>query len=144
MQHGAKSAVCIDRRPFARGDRMEDKMIVDLYWARDEMAIEQTRLKYGNYLMTIAFNVLMDRQDAEESVNDTYLKAWNSMPDNRPDLLSAYLAKIVRRDAIDIYRRKNSAKRAGGQYAVCLDELAECVAAEIQCRSRAKQEKWQN
>ena len=66
---------------------MEDKDIVDLYWKRDENAIKLTQEKYEKYLMKIAVNILGDYQESEQSVNDTYLAAWNSMPDNRPDVL---------------------------------------------------------
>ena len=76
---------------------MEVKDIVDLYWKRDENAIRLTQEKYEKYLMKIAVNILGDYQESEQSVNDTYLAAWNSMPDNRPDILSVYLGKITRR-----------------------------------------------
>lgn len=104
---------------------MEDCKIVDLYWARDEDAIVQTQIKYERYLTKIAFNILSDHEDSAESVNDTYLRAWNSMPDNRPDLLSTYLGKICRRLAIDMYRKKTADKRGGSEYEVSLQELAE-------------------
>ena len=106
---------------------MEDSAIVALYWARDEQAIAVTQEKYERYLMKIAFNVLADEGDSEESVNDTYLKAWNSMPDNRPSVLSTYLGKITREAAIDIYRKRTSAKRGGSQYAVSLTELEDVL-----------------
>ena len=67
---------------------MDDKMIVSLYLARNESAILQTDKKYGNYLMKIAYNILNDREDSKESVNDTYLAAWNSIPPNIPEMLS--------------------------------------------------------
>ena len=75
---------------------MEDSKIIELYWLRDESAIHATSQKYGAYLFKIAYNILADSQDSEESVNDTYLKAWNSMPPHRPDLLAAFLGKITR------------------------------------------------
>ncbi len=105
----------------------EDHVIVDLYWDRDEQAIVRTQEKYGRYLMKIAMNVLADEEDSKESVNDTYLKAWNSMPDNRPQVLSTYLGKITRETSIDIYRRRTSAKRGGSQYAASLSELEEVL-----------------
>lgn len=106
---------------------MHDEQIVELYWKRDESAITETQSKYQRYLNTIAFNILADVLDSEESVNDTYMAAWNSIPPHRPSILSTYLGKITRRISIDIYRRKNCEKRRDSQYTVSLEELAECV-----------------
>lgn len=72
---------------------MQDEMIVDLYWKRDESAISETDRKYGRYLSKIAYNILSDWEDSKETVNDTYLKAWNSMPTHKPSVLSTYLGK---------------------------------------------------
>ena len=108
---------------------MEDQRIVELYWGRDESAIKETERKYGRYLLKIAYNILSDTQDSEESVNDTYLDAWNSMPPHRPGVLSSYLAKITRRVSIDIFRRKNREKRKGSEYAVSLSELEDCLSS---------------
>lgn len=104
---------------------MEDKEIVDLYWARDEMAITETSNKYERYLYKVAFNVLSNNEDSSEAVNDTYLHAWNSMPDNRPSILSTYLAKITRRVSIDFYRKKTADKRGGSEYEMSLQEMFE-------------------
>lgn len=106
---------------------MQDEQIVLLYWKRDESAIGQTQQKYGGYLMKIAFGILADRQDSEESVNDTYWKAWNSMPPHKPVKLSAYLGKITRQRAIDLFRGREREKRKSSVYAVSLTELEECV-----------------
>ena len=108
---------------------MEDAQIVALYWDRDESALRETERKYGPYLMKIAVNILADREDSRESVNDTYLRAWHSMPPHRPGHLSAYLAKIVRGLAIDRLRTRERAKRRASEYDLSLDELAECVSA---------------
>ena len=75
---------------------MRDDQIIDLYWQRSEAAITETDQKYGRYLTAIANNILADEEDSKESVNDTYMNAWASMPPNRPNVLSAYLAKITR------------------------------------------------
>ncbi len=109
---------------------MEDARIVDLYWDRQEQAIAETQNKYGRYLLKIAWNVLADTQDSEESVNDTYLSAWKSMPPHRPSMLSTYLGKITRQISIDRLRRRTSAKRGGGQYAASLSELEEVVSTQ--------------
>jgi len=109
---------------------MEDRQIVELYWQRDESAIGETANKYGLYLHRIAYQILADDQDSLEVVNDTYLGAWNSMPVQRPEMLSTYLGKIARRVAINFYRRRISGKRAGSQYVQSLEELSQCVPAE--------------
>lgn len=106
---------------------MEDKQIVDLYWSREESAIHETALKYGNYCHSIAYNILQDQRDAEESVNDTYMDAWNTIPPNRPSVLSTYLGKITRRISIDRWRIRNAKKRGGDEVVLALDELEECV-----------------
>ncbi len=106
---------------------MEDKGIVELYWKREEKAICETEKKYGRYLLKIAYHVLADAEDSKESVNDTYLKAWNSMPPHKPSALSTYLGKIIRQVSIDVYRKRNSMKRRISQYAISLSELEECV-----------------
>ncbi len=104
-----------------------DEAIVNLYWDRNKEAIRITQEKYEKYLMKIAYSVLNDMQDSEESVNETYLKAWNSMPEQRPSILSTYLGKITRQYSIDIYRKRNREKRKGSEYTVSLSELEECV-----------------
>lgn len=106
---------------------MEDSQIVGLYWDRDENAITQTQRKYESYLSQIAYNILADREDTQESVNDTYLAAWNSMPPHKPDILSTYLGKLTRRISIDLFRKKTSQKRGAGEYSLSLEELGECV-----------------
>lgn len=106
---------------------MEDRDIVALYWSRDEEAIAQTQRQYGGYLYKIAWQVLADREDSEESVNDTYLHAWNSMPPQKPAALSTYLGKLTRQLSIDLYRRRNRVKRGGSEYALSLTELEDCV-----------------
>lgn len=108
---------------------MRDEKIVDLYWERNEQAIKHTDEKYGKYLTKIAFNILADTEDSKESVNDTYLAAWNSMPPQRPTALSAYLGKITRQISIDIFRKRNREKRKGSEYAVSYDEISEVLSA---------------
>ena len=102
---------------------MEDQEIIRLYWDRDESAITETDRKYGAYLTKIVRNVLDDGEDTRESVNDTYYAAWNSLPPQRPDILSAYLAKLARRTAIDRFRQRTRIKRGGGAYVASLSEL---------------------
>lgn len=109
---------------------MQDASIVELYWNRDESAIEQTDKKYGHYLTKIAYNILSDYDDSLESVNDTYFKAWNSMPPNKPNVLSTYLGRITRQISIDIFRKRNRKKRQAAMYAVSLSELNECISSD--------------
>ena len=106
---------------------MDDSQIVSLYWQRNEEAIDRTEKKYGQYLTTIAYNILSDREDSRESVNDTYLAAWNSMPPHKPQVLSTYLGKLTRRISIDLLRKRTSQKRSGSEYALSLEELGECI-----------------
>ncbi len=106
---------------------MEDSHIVELYWARDERAITESETKYGQYCLQISMNILENRQDAEECVNDTYLRAWNAIPPERPGKLGAFLAKITRNLSLDRYRAQHSAKRSESLFLLSLDELSECV-----------------
>lgn len=108
---------------------MEDHAIVDLYWSRNPEAIRRTGEKYGSYCRAIARNILPDHRDVEECVNDTWLSAWNSMPENRPGLLAPFLGKITRNLAFTRWRASHTEKRGGGELPLVLEELAECVPA---------------
>lgn len=110
---------------------MDDIEIVNLYWARSETAISETASKYGKYCRTISYNILANVEDADECVNDTYLKAWNSMPNHRPSHLAPYLAKLTRWMSLNRLRENNSLKRGGGELPVVLDELAETLDSGI-------------
>lgn len=106
---------------------MDDKKIVELYWQRNETAINETQQKYQNYLIKIAYNILYDLDDSEESVNETYLAAWNSIPPHKPDVLTTYLGKLTRRISIDIFRKRTRTKRQASEYALSLEELEDCI-----------------
>lgn len=106
---------------------MEDNKIVDLFLQRSEQAVTETQSKYGNYCYSIAYQILANNEDAEESVNDTYIDAWNSIPPHKPAILSTFLGKITRRISIDRWRSRNAKKRGGGEMPLVLEELAECV-----------------
>lgn len=108
---------------------MDDQQIIQLYWDRHEQAIDETRSKYGHFLYSVAHNILRDDGDSEESVNDTYLGAWNAIPPTRPGHLSSFLAKITRNVSIMKLRAKNSGKRGGGEVFVSLQELEDCIPA---------------
>lgn len=106
---------------------MEDKQIVDLYWQRSERAIDETARKYGGYCYAIAKGILDDTEDARETVNDTYLGAWNSIPPHKPLVLSTYLGKLTRRYALKRRERQSAQKRGSGEVALALEELSGCI-----------------
>ena len=106
---------------------MEEKEIIDLYWARSENAIRETAKKYGAFCHSIAFNILANHQDSEECVNDTYLHTWNAIPPRRPSKFGAFLGKITRNLALNKYAMYSAQKRGGGQVMLAVEELAECL-----------------
>ena len=108
---------------------MEDSQIIDLYWARLEQAIQETDTKYGSYCRAIAHNILKSVEDSEECVSDTWLRAWNAMPPQRPSVLSAFLGRITRNLSLDRYKAARAEKRGGSSFPAALDELSECVPA---------------
>ena len=99
---------------------MEDQAIVALFWAREERALEETARKYGSYCWTIAHNILRSREDTEECVNDTYMRAWHAMPPQRPSILSSFLGKITRNLSLDRYKAGRAGKRGGGNLPMAL------------------------
>ena len=110
---------------------MEDTEIIALYWARDERAVSETAEKYGRYCHSVAYRILQNKEDSEECVNDTYTGAWNTIPPHRPELFSAFLAKITRRISLNRLRSKTTERRGGGQYTVTLEELTECIPSSL-------------
>ena len=90
---------------------MDDKAIIELYFNRDENAIKNTQMKYGRYLYSIANNILSNNEDSEECVNDTYKSAWDTIPPQKPQVLSAYLGKIAKNHAINKYNYDTAGKR---------------------------------
>lgn len=108
---------------------MDDKEIVRLYWDRNELAIRETSAKYGGYCYTIAYNILFSKEDAEESVNETYMKTWECIPPHFPKVLAAFVGKITRRISLNKWRSRTREKRGGGQVSLALEELDECVLA---------------
>ncbi len=105
---------------------MNDRQIIELYWNRDEQAISMTAEKYGTYCYSVAYKILHNEEDSKESVNDTYLSAWNSIPPHKPNILKTFLGKIARRISIDRWRKKNAEKR-NAEITEVLEELSECV-----------------
>ena len=105
---------------------MEDVQIIDLYWQRDQRAIDETSRKYGGFLSRIAWNILRSRGDAEECVNDTYLRAWNAIPPARPAAFRAWLGQVARNLSLDRWKRDRAEKRGEG-LEVLLGELEGCA-----------------
>ena len=107
---------------------LSDDEIIELYWKRNESAIKHTDIKYRTYLMTVANNILRDLQDSEECLNDTYLSTWNAIPPQRPYLLKAFLASIMRNHALMLGRKQKTQKRAVQSQALSLSELEDVIA----------------
>ena len=106
---------------------MTDEKIIALFWQRSETAIAETSKLYGRYFHSVAFGILRNEEDAKETVNDTYLKAWNSIPPQWPHHLKAFLGRITRQLSINRLEHNSAKKRAGSQYQLALDELSECI-----------------
>ena len=104
---------------------MDDVEIVGLYWDRNQLAVTMSNIKYGQMLKRISFGILSSHEDSEECVNDTYMKAWNSMPTQRPTNLAAYLGRITRNSSINRLYEKHAIKR--GDANLLLSELSECI-----------------
>jgi len=106
-------------------------MIIDLYFNRDEKAVDETAKKYGNYCFTISKNILKNESDAQECVNDTYLKAWNNIPPTKPSKLGIFLGRITRNLSLDRYKFNRTKKREGSEFEVLLTELEECISGDL-------------
>ena len=106
---------------------MQDDMIVELFWKRDESALSESEAKYSGYLKRIAMNIIANLEDAKEVVNETLFHAWNSIPPQRPDILRTYLGKIARELSLDRYRASHRQKRIASEFTVSLDELDDLV-----------------
>lgn len=111
-----------------RGNYMEDREIIDLFWNRADTAISAVDKKYHSYCQHIAYNILENKEDVEECVNDTWIKLWGAIPPYCPNNLAAFLGKIARNTALNYLRDRNTKRRGGGQIDLVLEELEECVA----------------
>lgn len=109
---------------------LDDNKIIDLYWSRDERAIEETDFKYNKYLFHIIYNVLGDKNDCEECLNDTYLGAWNSIPPTVPRSLKAFLCVIARRSAIKRYNNKTKQSAVPSEMTLSLSELENFISGD--------------
>lgn len=112
------------------GEAVEDREIVALYWKRDETAIAETTARYGNYCYSIAYNILHNKEDAGECVNDTYMHAWNSMPPHRPENLATFLGKLTRCICLKKWRDLRAQKRGNGEILLAYEELSACIPAK--------------
>lgn len=110
---------------------LSDEEIIELYWQRNEDAIGATDTKYGKYLFTLAYNIVRDKMDSEECLNDTYLNTWNSIPPERPNAFQVFISKIIRNAAIDKFRERSASKRIPSELVMSYDELDECISAEL-------------
>ena len=121
----------------------DDERIIELFFARDQQAIRELDMKYGKICHSLSYNIVNNRQDAEECVNDAYLGAWNAIPPVRPNPLLSYIVKIVRNISLKIYWRKEAAKRSG-HYKIALEEIEGYIADqktvedEIEARELAR------
>lgn len=106
---------------------MEDEKIIELFFGRSEQAIRELDSKYGKVCRRLSYNIVNNRQDAEECVNDAYLGAWNAIPPEKPDPLLTYVCKIVRNISLKMYYRKEAAKRSS-THAVAMEEIDACIA----------------
>jgi len=107
---------------------MTDQEIIELYFARSENAITETAIKYSNYCSYIAMNILYNREDSEECVNDTWLNTWRTIPPKRPSVLRTFVGKITRNLALNLYEKQSAQKRGGGETMAVIDELHDCIA----------------
>ena len=114
----------------AKNNKLSDNDIIELYFQRDELAIEETSVKYGKYLFTIGNNILGDRWDSEECLNDTYFTTWNKIPPQRPTYLQVFLSKIMRDISITKYRKSKSKKRISSELVVSMEELGDYIVSD--------------
>ena len=106
---------------------IDDEQIIELYWQRNENAIQETDKKYGQFLFRIAYNILHDRLDCEECQNDTYLDVWKAIPPTRPTVFPAFITKIMRRIALDRYKEKTAKRRIPSEYIVSMEDIKDTL-----------------
>ena len=120
-----------DKRSRPARSALDDEKIIELYWQRNEKAIEETDVKYKKYLMVVAKNILHDVLDSEECLNDTYIGAWNSMPPSKPKLFRAFLTTIMRRTAINRYHSNQKKGKVPSEMTVALSEIEAFASDEV-------------
>lgn len=117
---------------------LPDEEIIALYWKRNEKAIQATDDKYHNYLYTISYNIVHDRLDCEECLNDTYLGTWNSIPPKRPNVFQAFLAKLMRNISVDRFRKNTAYKRVPSEMMISLEEMEQCMPQGISANNEVE------
>ena len=110
--------------------QLSDEKIIELYWSRNEKAIEETDLKYKKYLFSIAYNIVHDQLDCEECLNDTYLGTWNAIPPQKPRVLKAFLTVIMRRIAINRYHSNLRKNVVPSELTVSLSEIEDFISGD--------------
>lgn len=110
---------------------MKDAHIVELFWQRQEQALEEAAAEYGSYCAQIAGRILGNEQDTEECVSDVLQAAWDSIPPNRPENLKTYLGKLTRRISMKRWRSRDAQKRGGGEMDLSLEELGQCIPSGV-------------
>jgi len=108
---------------------LTDIEIINLFWERSESAISETAQQYGSYCFAIAMNILRNKEDSDECVNDTYMNVWNSIPPQRPALFSAFIGRIARNLSLNMYKARKTQKRSIDETALLLSELDDCIPA---------------
>lgn len=137
MTLSAECALAV-RREGQRGDHMEDEEIIGLFNARDERALKAVSLKYRALCMSVSNNILQNHEDSTECVNDTFLKAWESIPPAKPKSLPAYLAKIARNTALNRFRAEHREKRGGGTVMQLYEEFGEHLVSPFSVEDQAE------
>lgn len=118
---------------------MEDEEIVQLIWDREEQGLRALSDKYNNYCYTISKRIVHRVEDAQECVNDTWLRIWHTIPPHRPHVLCGFLAKIVRNLSLNRYRDLHTGKRGGANVELALEELQECISDGKRVEERMEQ-----
>ena len=123
---------------------MEDEEIIQLLWDRKETGLESLSEKYGKYCFSVSCRIVNNEEDAKECVNDTWFRAWNSIPPHQPENLAGYLAKIARNLAMSCYKKQHRKKRGGDNVTMALDELSDCVSDGKRVEERMEQRELTN
>lgn len=111
---------------------MRDQEITELFWERKEQAVTESNIRYGAYCRRISYNILANKEDVEECMNDTWYQAWNAIPPQRPLCLKAFFGKIIRNLSLNRWKWDRAGKRIRPEAMLVLDELGECVSGREQ------------
>ena len=131
MYEGTKKGGFVREMMKLQQSIITDEQIIEMYWQREEKAIQETDIKYGKFLFRVAYNILQDELDCEECQNDTYLGIWNIIPPTRPIVFPAFITKIMRNIAIDRYKQKTSKKRIPSEFQISMDDLCSVLHSDV-------------